>query len=80
MWIVAWIALVVAVAAFARTRRLNAKLETLTQSYWDLRYEHSRLKAQVNRLDPELPQAEEPPPAAPTVGFVTLSSLKKPRE
>lgn len=79
-WILPFVALVVALAAHARARRLSRRLETLTQTYWELRYEHSRLKAQVTRLDPEAqPPAAEPASAgAPTVGFVPLSSLKKP--
>jgi len=80
-WILPFVALVVALAAHARARRLSRRLETLTQMYWELKYEHSRLKAQVTRLDPEAQRpAEEAEPAsasAPTVGYVPLSSLKK---
>ena len=76
---VAWLALIVALVAFDRVRRLNKRLETMTQSYWELRYEHSRLKALVNSIDPDVPlPVEEAPPASTTVGFVPLASLKKP--
>ena len=51
----------------------------MTQSYWELRYDYTRLRSQVSRLDPD--QAEEAAaaeaPAAATVSFVPLSSMKK---
>ena len=71
-------ALVVAGVAWARTRRLAKRLERLTESYWELRYEHGQLRARVNRLDPE--QTLAPPetgPAAGAMAFVPLSSLKR---
>ena len=39
----------------AKARRLAKRLERLTESYWELRYEHGQLRARVNRLDPEQP-------------------------
>jgi hypothetical protein len=70
-------ALALALSAFASIRRLRRRLEQLQQSYWDLRYEHGRLKAQVKRLDPEAPaETPEPGPAASTT-FIPLSSLKR---
>jgi hypothetical protein len=71
------IALVIALAAVSIARRTRRRLDQLQQSYWDLRYEHSRLKAQVKRLDPE--EAPEPEPAAapPSTTFIPLSSLKR---
>jgi cell division protein FtsB len=73
------VALAVALAAFASVRRLRRRLEQLQQSYWDLRYEHGRLKAQVKQLDPEASapaETPEPAPAASTT-FIPLSSLKR---
>ena len=78
LWVVAGLALLVAAVALSSARRLSRRLEALTKSYWELRYEFTRLRSQVSRLDPE--QSEEPaePPAAPsTVSFVPLSSIKK---
>ena len=71
-------ALLVAVAALALARRLSRKLEKLTQSYWELRYDYTRLRAQVARLDTG-EQAPEPPAPPPQqqVAFVPLSSMKK---
>jgi len=72
------VALAVALAAFASIRRLRRRLEQLQQSYWDLRYEHGRLKAQVKQLDPEAAPAETPEPApAASTTFIPLSSLKR---
>jgi hypothetical protein len=72
------LALLVAAVALSLARRLSRRLDTLTQSYWELRYDFTRLRSQVSRLDPE--QQEEPaePPApAAQVAFVPLSSIKK---
>jgi hypothetical protein len=79
--LVSAVALAAALAAFASIRRLKRRLEQLQQSYWDLRYEHGRLKAQVKRLDPEVAaeapaESPEPAPAASTT-FIPLSSLKR---
>ena len=41
-----------AVASLVKARRLAKRLERLTESYWELRYEHGQLRARVNRLDP----------------------------
>jgi hypothetical protein len=76
-WIVAGAALLVAAAALARARRLAKRLERLTESYWDLRYELGQLQARVSRLDPD--QAEREAAAQPSVpgAFIPLSSLKR---
>ena len=75
--LVSGVALLMALAAVASVRRLRRRLEQLQQSYWDLRYEHGRLKAQVKRLDPDAPaETAEPAPAASTT-FIPLSSLKR---
>jgi hypothetical protein len=79
LWVIAGGALIVACSAWARARRLARKLDALNQSYWELRYDFTRLRSQVARLDPgELEESAAPPPApAPTVAFVPLSSIKK---
>jgi len=74
-------ALIVAVAALAKARRLAKRLERLTESYWELRYEHGQLRARVNRLDPETSSsgagADLPPVTSGATAFVPLSSLKR---
>jgi hypothetical protein len=77
-WLLTGAAVIVAVAAITKARRLSKRLERLTESYWELRYEHGQLRARVNRLDPEQPPSM--PDAAATAGataFVPLSSLKR---
>jgi hypothetical protein len=78
-WTLAGLALAVALIALSSARRLSRKLEALTQSYWELRYDYTRLRSQVSRLDPEAAEAPaaEPPAAPATVSFVPLSSMKK---
>jgi hypothetical protein len=83
LWAVALLALAAALAAFSSARRAARRLDALNQSYWELRYEYTRLRAQVARLDPE--QAEDAhdahdahnPAQAPEVSFVPLSSMRK---
>ena len=79
LWLLAVAAVIGAVAALAKARRLARRLERLTESYWELRYEHGQLRARVNRLDPEpaggAPEPQRPP--AGTTAFVPLSSLKR---
>jgi hypothetical protein len=77
--IVAGVALLVALAALMLARRSLRKLEALTQSYWELRYDYTRLRSQVARIDPEQPDDPPAAPQAPAQGvtFVPLSSMKK---
>jgi hypothetical protein len=78
LWLVAGIALLIACAALAVARRVSRKLDALTQSYWELRYDYTRLRSQVTRLDPGEPEMESaPPPQSTQVAFVPLSSMKK---
>lgn len=76
LWVLVGLALLLALAALAGNRRLSRRLDAVNQSYWELRYDYTRLRGQVARLDPE--QAEEtPPPPAEQVSFVPLSAIKK---
>jgi hypothetical protein len=78
LWVLAALGLLLAVMALAGVRRLTRRLDSLNQSYWELRYDYTRLRAQVARLDPELPEAEPPQPApSDQVTFVPLSTMKK---
>jgi outer membrane murein-binding lipoprotein Lpp len=80
LWAVAIVGVLVGCAAWARAGRTARKLEALNQSYWELRYDFTRLRSQVARLDPETEaaQAEASPAQAPgQVAFVSLSSMKK---
>jgi len=71
-------AFLLALFALARARRVSKRLERLTESYWELRYEQGQLRARLTRLDPEQPPAPaDPVPQAGTLAFVPLSSLKR---
>jgi len=79
--VAAAVGVLLALSALAWVRRVSRRLESLTQSYWELRYDYTRLRSQVSRLDPEQAEAVEPaPPPAATVSFVSLSSMKKKAE
>jgi hypothetical protein len=76
-WIVIALALVVALAAWLKARALARRLAHLTEQYWDVRYQHGQLRAQVQRLDPEAQPEEAPAPAPPSQTFIPLSSLRR---
>ena len=74
----AGVALLLALVALGAVRRLSRRLDALNQSYWELRYDYTRLRSQVARLDPE--QAESTPqdhPSRQRSPFVPLSSIRK---
>ena len=78
VWIVAGVAVVLALAALGAVRRSFRKIDALTQSYWELRYDYTRLRSQLARLDPEQVPTPTPAPASPaSVSFVPLASMKK---
>ena len=66
--IVAFAALLIAIVAFAHSRRMARKLAILEEQYWQLKFEHGELKAKVD------PQA--PPPGQPRQTFVPLTGLR----
>jgi len=85
VWIVAGVALMLALAALAAVRRLARRLDGLNQSYWELRYDYTRLRSQVVRLDPEhanSPDSGQAPSrdsglTDASISFVPLSSIRK---
>jgi hypothetical protein len=86
LWILAVVALVIALTALYLARRAARRLDTLNQSYWELRYDYTRLRAQVARGgagdkadDPANAAAEAAPQPvpAPSMSFVPLSSIRK---
>jgi hypothetical protein len=77
LWAVAVVALLLAAAAWHRAGRTARKLEALNQSYWELRYDFTRLRSQVARLDPESEPEPAPAPPPGQVAFVPLASIKK---
>ena len=77
LWSVALLALAAALAALSLARRLGRRLDALNQSYWELRYDFTRLRSQVTRLDPEAEPEPSPAQTPGQVAFVPLSSMKK---
>jgi hypothetical protein len=73
------VAILIALVSLVIARRAARKLETLNQSYWELRYDYTRLRSQLSRLDPAEQEAEAPPPPE-QVTFVPLSAIKKKNE
>jgi hypothetical protein len=73
------VAVVAAIAALLKARRATRRLERLTETYWELRYDHGQLRARVAKLDPEAaaPAQAEPAPKPGGTNFVPLSSLKR---
>ena len=69
LWIVAVLALVVALVALAHARGTARKLAQVTEMYWQLKFDHGELKAKV---DPPTPAAPEP-----KATFVPLTQLKR---
>jgi hypothetical protein len=78
-WLATVAALVVAVVAWSRARRLARRLEQLTQMYWELKFQHGELRVHVERLTgggPRVPSAPDSA-AAPGESFIPLTSLKR---
>ncbi|MEO7133711.1 MAG: hypothetical protein ABI024_05780 [Vicinamibacterales bacterium] len=69
LWIVALLALGVALAALAHARRSARQLAQITEMYWQLKFDHGELKAKVAPPAPVQP--------APQQTFVPLSSIKR---
>jgi len=79
-WLLTGVSLLLATAALLQVRRVSKRLERLTESYWQLRYEHGQLRARVTRLEPADLAAQGPAhPDQPegATAFVPLSSLKR---
>ena len=79
-WLLSAAAVAVAVAAFIRTRRLAKRLERLTESYWELKYQHGELRVRMQQLTGDAPAPStqsSTPPERPREGFVPLASLKR---
>ena len=69
LWIVASVALLIAVGALWYAQGLARKLAHITELYWQLKFDHGELKAKV---DPATPAAPEPKST-----FVPLTQLKR---
>ena len=69
LWTLALSSLLIAVVAFAHSRRTARQLAHITEMYWQLKFDHGELKAKVAPPQPAAPQPQQT--------FVPLSSIKK---
>ena len=76
--ILAFTAIGAAGLAWFLARRASRRVNQLTDSYWQLRYEYGQLRSRVTRLEGG---TEGEPPAAgaepPGGSFIPLSSIKR---
>ena len=77
LWALIVLALLAALASLLLVRRQARRLDSLNQSYWELRYDYTRLRSQVARLDPAEAQEPEPAVPSPSMTFVPLSSIRR---
>jgi hypothetical protein len=81
LFLIAIVALAVAGVALVKARRASVRLERLSESYWELRYEYGQLTSRVSRLEAPDAAAGPEPPTDPGLRrgttFVPLSSLKR---
>jgi hypothetical protein len=84
LFLIVVVALTVGGFALVKARRASIRLERLSESYWELRYEHGQLASRVTRLEtqdvaPGVGPGPEPaePPSRQGMTFVPLSSLKR---
>ena len=79
-WLLTGAAFFIALLALMRARRTAKRLQRLTESYWELRYEHAQLRTRVAALEPLQAgndTADQPPRQGGATAFVPLSSLKR---
>lgn len=74
-WLVAGFAVLLALLALGMARQASRRIDALSHSYWELRYQYGELRAKLAQLDPS--QRQEHTVASPGDSFVPLSSLKR---
>ena len=78
LWIVTAASLAVALVAWSKARRTARRLVQLTEMYWELKYQHGELRAQLQRSHGEPEPAITPTPRSqPADAFVPLTSLRR---
>ncbi len=76
LWGIAGVSLVASVVSWMQARRTSRQLAQLTERYWELKYQHGELRAQVQRqMGPDTEPA--PPPPRIAEAFVPLASVKR---
>jgi hypothetical protein len=75
LWLISGAALLLSAAALFQAVRVSNRLGRISQSYWDLRYEHDRLRARLEGTPPaDSPRKSRQPEAGTT--YVPLSSVR----
>ena len=79
LWCVTGASLTLALVAWSKARRSGRRLDQLTEMYWELKYQHGELRAQLQRPAGEEPgtDATPTPRSQPTDSFIPLTSLKR---
>ena len=83
LWVVAGVALAVAVAAWLKARRATRRLGQLSEMYWELKYQHGELRNAVmgnsaqQTTNDDVPTAPSRAPAGPPDSFIPLKSLRR---
>jgi hypothetical protein len=77
MWFVTLASLLLACIAWIKARRTSRRLEQLSQMYWELKYQHSELRAQIERSGIQPASMTGAPPDRPGEAFVPLASLRR---
>ena len=78
LWWLAGAALIVSLTALWIARRAARRVDVLTQSYWEMRYEFTTLRGETGapKETPSRLNQGGSAPGAPQTSFVSLSSLK----
>jgi hypothetical protein len=72
--VIAGAAVVLAIASWVVARRSSRRAAQLQDMYWALKFEHTELKARLDRVAPEAGAA---PRVSPGAQFVPLSDVKR---
>jgi len=81
LWVIVSASLMVALVAWSQARRTASRLAQLSEMYWELRYQHGELRAQLQRApasaETSMPASETPTAGSVRESFVPLSTLKR---
>jgi hypothetical protein len=71
-------AILLAVMALLRARKIARRLDQVVESYWELRYENGQLRAQIDKLQGKSENARQAQgeAGAGATAFVPLSRLR----
>jgi len=76
LWLVMGVSLVIALAAWNKARRTSRRLAQLFELYWELKYQHGELRAELQRTSAGAADASITS-RHPEDAFVPLTSLRR---